>query len=297
MRRKYARSARTGLAAPVQSAANPTFSLRDEAFNDNIRRDTCMMLSQVQADLRLVTKLLRNTGVFPLEFIGLDVVPFQLVRCLHAHLLTQKYIQRLVIKSVEDAYGPHGTGALQQSLLARLRKPDVFLVAKIMGGTACNFTPAERLFGIYSVGHLAMYAATEDYVPSESPVLKTLVDAADGLFFGTRGEGLKFDTFAILVSQLAAVDSQELFFDVKQLHALVVDKMEAYGRRQEAAWDVLLMAEMRQRAAFRARFPSSAGRSTCCSGSSPYSRRSTSTSSATRLCPKNLLRVLAASTR
>jgi hypothetical protein len=171
--------------APVRSAANPTFSLRDEAFNDNIRRDTCMMLSQVQADLRLVTKLLRNTGVFPLEFVGLDVVPFQLVRCLHAHLLTQRYVQKLVIKSVEDAYGPHGTGALQQSLLARLRKPDVFLVAKIMGGTACNFTPAERLFGIYSVGHLAMYAATEDYVPSESPVVKALVDAAANLSFGT----------------------------------------------------------------------------------------------------------------
>jgi hypothetical protein len=141
----------------------------------------------------------------------------------------------------------------QQSLLARLRKPDVFLVAKIMGGTACNFTPAERLFGIYSVGHLAMYAATEDYVPSESPVVKALVDAADALTFGTRGGGLEFDTFAILVSKLAAVDSQELFFDVKQLHASVVGAMESYGKRQEAAWDVLLMAEMRQRAAFRAR--------------------------------------------
>ena len=96
-------------------------------------------------------------------------------------------------------------------MLARLNKPDVFLTGKIVKGEVCEFTTLERLFGIYSVGHLAVFAATVDYVPGESPLVTALLDASESLSFGPRGGDLTFASYATLVAALAEADSQELF--------------------------------------------------------------------------------------
>ncbi len=114
-----------------------------------------------------------------------------------------------------------------------------------------TFTPFERLFGVFSVGNLAVYCATVDYVPGPSPVVEDHTAKALALTFGMRGGPLEFTSFAALKEALAAVDAQELFFDVKDLFNTAVDAMEMFGQRNDA-WDACLKRALRQRAAFRA---------------------------------------------
>ena len=239
--------------APLREAYGTSLSLRDVTFNDNLRRETTMMLSQVQADMRLVTKQLRLAKVFPLEFATVDTLPIPVVRLLHGHLVAQKHVKEMVISSIRGGLGSKAVGALQVDMLARLSKPEVFLAGKILKGELCEFSPLERLFGIYSVGHLAVFAATVDYVPGESPIVTALLDASERLSFGPRGGELTFTSYAALVAALAEADSQELFFDVKHMFSTVVGAMEAYGKNKDQAWDGLLITEMRRGASFKAR--------------------------------------------
>ena len=80
-----------------------------------------------------------------------------------------------------------------------------------MNGEVCEFTPLERLFGIYSVGHLAVFAATVDYIPGESPLFIALLAASESLSFGPRGGDLTFASYATLVAALAEADAQDFF--------------------------------------------------------------------------------------
>ena len=57
----------------------------------------------------------------------------------------------------------------------------------------------------------------------------------------------------MLVDALAKVDAQDLFFDVKLMFTSVVGAMESYGKNKDAAWDGLLITEMRRSASFKAR--------------------------------------------
>ena len=168
-------------------------------------------MPQTQANLRLVTKHLRASKIFPVEFAHLDTMPFSVVRILHGHLIAQKCVKELVLASIAGKLGKHDVGALQRDINARVTKPDVFLAGRLAKGAVCKFSQLERLYGIYSVGHLAVFAATVDYVPGESPIVTALLDASERLSFGPRGGDLTFTSYATLVAALAEVDSQELF--------------------------------------------------------------------------------------
>ena len=93
-----------------------------------------MLMSQVQTDMKLVTKQLRLAKVFPLEFATVDTLPIPVVRLLHGHLVAQKYVKEMVISSIRNSLGSKGVGMLQVDMLARLNKPDVFLAGKIVNG-------------------------------------------------------------------------------------------------------------------------------------------------------------------
>jgi hypothetical protein len=176
---------------PARPAAGPAFSLRDKSFNDDIRRETNMMLAMSHAVLRLVIRSLRISNLLPEEFVSTDTLPFNVIRHLHSHLTTQTALKELVVRSVEGTFVSN-SGALQKDMLARLKSPDVFLSGRLAKGAAVELTPMERMFGVFSIGNLAVYCATADYVPGQLPILSTLSQAALHLSFGPSGGNLDF---------------------------------------------------------------------------------------------------------
>jgi hypothetical protein len=85
-------------------------------------------------------------------------------------------------------------------------------------------------------------------VPSASPLVDDLDATCRLLHFGPVGGGPIFDSFDALVAALAAVDAQELFFEVKPVFACIVGAMERSGRHNEVTWDGLLVQALRRRA-------------------------------------------------
>jgi hypothetical protein len=156
-----------------------------------------MMLAMAHASLRLVLRTLRSVYDFPGEFASTEVLPFSVVRFLHSHLTAQKYLKDLVVASVSSTFSS-GQGALQRDMLARIKSPDVFIAGRLARRETVTFTPFERLFGVFSVGNLAVYCATVDYVPGPSPVVEDLTAKALALTFGMRGGPLEFTSFAAL---------------------------------------------------------------------------------------------------
>ena len=229
----------------------PAVSLRDEAFHDNIRRETHMLLSMSHASLRLTIRSLRKAQMVPFEFVPMDVLPFPVVRHVHNYLTAQATVRQLVQDSVAGKIAVNNRGVIQRDILARLAAPDVFLAGRVAKGDALAFTEFERLFGVFSVGHLAVFAATSDYLPSASPLVDALDLTCLRLHFGGPGCDPSYDTFADLVAALAAVDAQDLFFEVKPVFASVVGAMERCGRRNEVEWDTILVKALRSRNAHK----------------------------------------------
>ena len=240
--------------APLRSRGPaPAESLRDETLNEDIRRETHMLLATSHAHYRLLIKALRSQGAFPAEFVSLDVLPITAVRHVFLHLSAQKSIQKMVQDSVLRGISPPQQSALQQDLISRLKQPDTFLAARVLKHDALGFTQFEKLFGILSTGNLTEYAATIDYVPGSAPDTEALLSAAKNLNFGTKGGTVDYNrSFSALLACLAAVDVMDLFFDVKIVYNHVVDAMEMFGKRNEVVWDSLLVNEMRRRARHRA---------------------------------------------
>ena len=77
------------VAAPVRPSAGPAASMRDESFQDDIRRETQMMLAMAHAALRLTIKVLRRLRLIASEFVTMEVLPFPVVRHVHNYLTAQ----------------------------------------------------------------------------------------------------------------------------------------------------------------------------------------------------------------
>jgi hypothetical protein len=127
----------------------------------------------------------------------------------------------------------------------------VFLAGRISKGDKASLTAFEQLFGIFSTGSLAVFVATSDYVPSASPLVDTLESTVARLGFGASGVEVEFARFDDLEVALAAVDAQELFFEVKPAFAGVVAAMERRGKQNESVWDGILVRALRRRAAHK----------------------------------------------
>jgi hypothetical protein len=146
-------------------ATAPAESLRDEALNEEIRRDTHMLLANVHASYRMLIKTLRARDELPTVFASLDSLPIVAVRALHLHLSTQESVRKIVLSSVQSGIAAASQSALQRDLIKRLTVPDTFLATHVARNAGTAFSPFEQMFGILSTGHLTEFAATVDYVP------------------------------------------------------------------------------------------------------------------------------------
>jgi len=212
-----------------------------------------MLLANVHASYRTLIKTLSARDELPAEFASLDSLPIVAVLALHLHLSTQESVWRIVLSSVQSGIAAASQSALQRDLIKRLTVPDTFLANHVARNAGAAFSPFEQMFGILSTGHLTEFAATVDYVPGLAPDAERLYTAARGLDFGPRGGIVEYNVkYSRLVECLATVKVLDLFFDVKLVYNLVVDALETFGRRNEAAWDALLIVELRRRVHFRA---------------------------------------------